>query len=429
MSDVGTSIFSHGEIVRFGVHRKLLYLEDHDDYHFLHGIVNRSQPKLLHLPFTRMAKGGRTTPPQIKELIRLLRQFLPKEATIHIFVLVDADLRQKSILDKEKEIYATTEEWNQLNVKIYYHCWAAREWENWLLINESFLYEILCNDAIKDEEQAIKRLRNQIQQYYPNESIFSTSDSLQHSQPITTSATTSSSHPQHHSDNNAFEDWFKKELSRHFQKLLKTLTAPMMEGINKISSENEKQLQCDLCNKFLNKAGISDDMMNRFDHLRKRVEQFIGYQLQQESPDYKNKKEEIKRQQRANASTTDKETEGQKKDNVSKSDEEENTRRQWLSDRKLPETAEMIESLSTLERKEVTKWIDAKLFFHQLTHDKDNEIGTDLDDYWKKAFSLETSTENKYDRYFTYLDPQNSDQWPEDFNTLLEIFQKFIEAP
>jgi hypothetical protein len=74
-----------------------------------------------------MGKGGRTQPSQIKRLILEFRQFLPETATLHIFVLVDVDLRSKSILETEIVEYDAIQNDPKLNVKIYYHCWAVRE--------------------------------------------------------------------------------------------------------------------------------------------------------------------------------------------------------------------------------------------------------------------------------------------------------------
>ncbi|CAF3928112.1 unnamed protein product, partial [Rotaria sp. Silwood2] len=79
MTDIGATIFDHSELVKLCRYGKLLYLENHDDYEFLRGIINQVKPELLNVPFTPKAKGGRTATYQIKELISELRQLVPKK--------------------------------------------------------------------------------------------------------------------------------------------------------------------------------------------------------------------------------------------------------------------------------------------------------------------------------------------------------------
>ncbi|CAF2614694.1 unnamed protein product [Rotaria sp. Silwood2] len=104
MTDIGATIFDHSELVKLCRYGKLLYLENHDDYEFLRGIINQVKPELLNVPFTPKAKGGRTATYQIKELISELRQLVPKKRTLHISVLVDADLRLKTSRKKRNKI-------------------------------------------------------------------------------------------------------------------------------------------------------------------------------------------------------------------------------------------------------------------------------------------------------------------------------------
>ncbi|CAF1285576.1 unnamed protein product [Rotaria sordida] len=206
MTDVGASILSHGEFVRLAIHRKLLYLENHDDYNFLNKLVDRSKPELLKLPFTIMGKGGRPHPLQVKQMLLQFGQFLPKETTLHIFILVDSDLRSRYILDKEEKEYKKIQadlydpknpKKQTIKVQLYYHCWAAREWENWLLSNENLLYKMICDDEIYHKDEAIKRIRDRIQQHQSMESIFPTSDSFQHDQPMITTTGGASNAPQY----------------------------------------------------------------------------------------------------------------------------------------------------------------------------------------------------------------------------------------
>jgi hypothetical protein len=291
MTNFGASIFSHGELVRLGVHRKILYLENHDDYNFLHGLLYRAKPELLNFSCTSMSKGGRTEPSQIKALIRQFRQTLPKEATLHIFILLDADLRSNTNLDKEKTEYDQIKDDSTLNVRLYYHCWAVREWENWLLSNEDLLYQMLCDNGEDYKDLAIKQLRDEIQQHLPTESILRTSYTSHQSQPVTTTEITASNSLEYSNHKQLFEDWFKKELKRHFQILLTKLTLSSMEGVENISGEEEKELQREACAAFLSEANIGDDIMSKFGSLRERIEGFIGYQLRQGSEKKKKKTE------------------------------------------------------------------------------------------------------------------------------------------
>ncbi|CAF0722231.1 unnamed protein product [Adineta steineri] len=194
MTDVVTSVLSHGELVRLGVHRKLVYLESLDDLNFLHGIIRRTESDLLRLPYTSIAKGGRPTSFQIEQLIVLFRKFLPDKVKLHIFLLVDADLRSEDILEEEKKSYINLQENENLNVRIHYHCWAAREWENWLLSNGDLLYEMLFSDHLSDAEE-IKQLQDIMKRVWSTDLVFPT-------------------------NRDQFNEWFEKKLDHHF-KLLK----------------------------------------------------------------------------------------------------------------------------------------------------------------------------------------------------------------
>lgn len=411
MTDLGTSILNHSEFVRLGVHRKLLYLENQDDYYFLRGIINRMAPELLHLPFTRMAKRGRTTPRQIQELILQFRQLWPTDVTLHIFILVDADLRRKSILEKEEQDYIEIQNKPDLNVKIDYHCWAAREWENWLLSNENLFYEMLCDDKMYYEDEMIKKLRHRIQQCSSTDSIIHIPDPSDHDHLVQTTTSSESSIQQLPMDKSLFEKWLQKELERHFDELLSKLTKSNMEGVENTSGQDKKKLQKEECSIFLRDNEINEDIMNKFGDLRKRIEEFIGYQLLQENEGHKHKGDRKR----------------QKKDNANDNRSEAETCEEWLKIRKLQYPINL-QSLSA--RKELTKWIDAKLFFHQLTHgEKSEPKNIDLDDYWKQAFAIGNLEDRLYKRYFSSLDPQNLNEWPEDFNILLRKFEDFIKAP
>ncbi|CAF1107225.1 unnamed protein product [Rotaria sordida] len=439
MTDVGASILSHGEFVRLAIHRKLLYLENHDDYNFLNKLVDRSKPELLKLPFTIMGKGGRPHPLQVKQMLLQFGQFLPKETTLHIFILVDSDLRSRYILDKEEKEYKKIQadlydpknpKKQTIKVQLYYHCWAAREWENWLLSNENLLYKMICDDEIYHKDEAIKRIRDRIQQHQSMESIFPTSDSFQHDQPMITTTGGASNAPQYPICKRRFENWLKDELKRHFQILLNKLTVSAMEGIENTSGNEEKDLQHKACVAFLTDNGINDDIMNKFGHLRERIEQYIGRQVRYENEEYKEEQNGKKRQQKANARETGEEKKRRLETDTRKTNKVKECRDKWLTDRKLPKTIETTEVLNETIRKELTKWIDAKLFFHELAHGEDNTAqNKGLDSYWRQVFAMGESENNTYKRYFNSIDPQKPDEWPRDFNNLLEKFREFIQAP
>jgi hypothetical protein len=203
-----------------GVHRKLLYLEGDDDFNFLHEIIRRIKPQLLYFPFTRVARDGRAKPLQIKEITEEFRKFFPKESgnTLHVFILLDADLLFKSVLETEKTDYDKMENDINLNdqmknhsnfkVKIYRHCWAVCEWKNWLLSNENLFYEMLCDDQLYRKESVIQELRDQIQQHRQSETIFSNHNTNEQDQLPTTTSITTASIPTYSVDKQVFYDWF-----------------------------------------------------------------------------------------------------------------------------------------------------------------------------------------------------------------------------
>ncbi|UJR19038.1 hypothetical protein I4U23_022169 [Adineta vaga] len=404
MIDIGTFILSHSEIVRFGVHPKLLCLESHDDYTFLHGIIHRAKPELLHFPFTRMARNGRTSPSQIKALISELRQLLPKETTMDIFILVDADLRSKSVVDEEEQSYDELQKDTTLNVKVYYHCWAAREWENWLLYNEDLLRDILFGNKLPSIKE-IHALRIEIfgsSTLQPNPAMHSR---LEKSESAVVASTIGTSVSQLENSKDKFCEWFAKKLEHHFSVLLTKLTLSEMHGTETDERKNAKQLAKQAGEDFLLKAGVTDDILQNFGSFRNAIILSVGFQV--------NQKENPKKHRSKVA--------------ADKPMDEEKCREKWLAERQLQQPI-VCGELAT--RKELTKWIDAKLFFHLLTHDgcvpSENIL---LDEYWKNAFSLHTSDENGlFKRYFDSLNPQDSQNWPEDFNTLCRKFESFVKT-
>jgi hypothetical protein len=394
MTDVGSSILSHGEFVRLAIHRKLLYLESYGDYDFLSGIIHRSNSKLLTLPFTKIGKGGRPTPSQIKELINQFRKFLPKEVILHIFVLVDADLRSKNILDEERKEYENLQNDPDIKAKIYYHCWAVREWENWLLYNEDVLYEILSGDQLASLKE-INELREEIEKNRQSHCEYTMPNNIN-----------TASVRQHLENKEQFHKWFIAELDRHSQILLEDLTPSRMQGIETTSKKDEKQSARGAGFKFLREAGVTDEIMSKFGHLKNPILTDIGSRIRQQEDPKKNRT----------------------KQTVNISDDTEKCKAEWLNERKLQQT---IDCNQLATRKELIKWIDAKLFFHQLTHGRNNaDKKIDLDKYWKQAFASEKSDRNHlYGRYFDSLNPKDPHKWPEDFDKLLEKFHTFIKAP
>ncbi len=426
MTSLGTSFLSHGEFVRLGVHRKVLLLENRSDYNFLYGLIHRGRPALLNYSFTVMDKSGRTTPSQTEHFIRLFRQFLPDKATLHLFILVDADLRMKSKLKEEENIYNSFKNSSSLNVQLEYHCWDARDWENWLLSDENLLFEMLCDKSMYDKDPVIKQLRDQIQQHRSADSIFAAYDPSQHRQSV--------------NDRELFEEWLDEELQRHFQKLLIDLNKGQMQGIEPIDAIEEKRLQDEACKQFLKENHIGDDIMDRFGSFRAKIKTIIGEKLRKESEDYKQREEENKRQQKANsmlenrakqnqqsaaATKADEDTKTTNQTNMNAKEKEKQMRQDWLDERQLPQTPE---GVNKTVRKAVTKWIDAKSFFQHLTSGKDSGRGKGLDDCWRQVFAMGESEDNLFKRYFHSLDAKDPDKWPKDFDCLLEKFERFVKG-
>ncbi|CAF4201569.1 unnamed protein product, partial [Rotaria sordida] len=149
-----------------------------------------------------------------------------------------------------------------------------------------------------------------------------------------------------------------------------------------------------------------------------------------ENEEYKEEQNGKKRQQKANARETGEEKKRRLETDTRKTNKVKECRDKWLTDRKLPKTIETTEVLNETIRKELTKWIDAKLFFHELAHGEDNTAqNKGLDSYWRQVFAMGESENNTYKRYFNSIDPQKPDEWPRDFNNLLEKFREFIQAP
>ncbi|CAF1495911.1 unnamed protein product, partial [Didymodactylos carnosus] len=113
--------------------------------------------------------GGRFNKEQINNLARGISSMLPEGQILHIFVLVDADLKFKSIIrNEEKDIrqLGTSPEKKRL-FSTYYHCWAARDWENYLLSNTSIICQILTsNEPTFRNSDAIQKFRDKLKKRY-----------------------------------------------------------------------------------------------------------------------------------------------------------------------------------------------------------------------------------------------------------------------
>jgi hypothetical protein len=174
-----------------------------------------------------------------------------------------------------------------------------------------------------------------------------------------------------------------------------------MQGTEIISLKDSKESARKAGEEFLRNAGVTNEIMENFANLLVPIQTSVGFQLRQQ---------EIPKQKRP-------------KNDTDKQNDVENCRAEWLLDRQLQEP---IDVNNVNVRKELTRWIDAKRFFHQLTH---GQISTndkiDLDEYWKGAFSLGTKNERNYGRYFNSL---NSQEWPRDFEVLVDNFERFVKA-
>ncbi|CAF0998372.1 unnamed protein product [Didymodactylos carnosus] len=113
--------------------------------------------------------GGRFNKEQINNLARGISSMLPEGQILHIFVLVDADLKFKSIIrNEEKDIrqLGTSPEKKRL-FSTYYHCWAASDWENYLLSNTSIICQILTsNEPTFRNSDAIQKFRDKLKKRY-----------------------------------------------------------------------------------------------------------------------------------------------------------------------------------------------------------------------------------------------------------------------
>lgn len=396
MSALGTSILGHDDIVRLGVHRKLLYLESREDFDFFSGIIQQVKPELLLLPFTIIYKGGRTQPDQIRELIHGFRHFIPKDYTLNIFILVDSDLRRQEKLRNEKREYDLLNADKKLKTNVYYHCWAAREWENWLLFNEELLFDMLFSDSLA-HEKSIQTLRQQINQNYPGMlDIFQLNDTQM-------TDTTTTTHMLHsHKVEDRFVIWYREELRRHYELFLHNdLTLSQMEGSEKNDPWNSEAL-ADEGRLFLQNAGIDNNQMKIiFGNILVPTLQSIGAQNR------KLNKEEEKSHM-----------DGKKEDSLKACQDK------WLEERQISQSI----NLDDREiRRTLAKWIDAKKFFYQLTHSTNSKVKgkkLDLDRYWKEAFSLEPANHHyPYSRYFNKNYPHT---WPDDFTNLIQMFEIFV---
>jgi predicted ATPase len=406
MIDVGASILSHGEIIRFGVHRKLLYLENRSDFEFVRKLIHRGKPELSHLPMTIMQKGGRTQPSEIRHLIIELKQFLPEEAILDIFVLVDSDLRSKTDLNQEKTDYDAIgkeqggEKNSYKNVRIHYHCWGAREWENWLLFNEEFIYNTLGNDQWS-HLHAIKELREKINETYRQ--LHSVSDLPDEFN----TASVTGRVLQLPTSNKEFREWFIEELYYYWKELFqKELTLANMVGCVPPSKKELEEAARKEGDRILREARMTDEIMKNLEHLHLLIplQKCAGYQS--------DKQKKKSRQKKNDDSTTT----------------EEQCRLEWLNDRALSVLKDPKDLLNDQLRKELIKWIDAKPFFHYLIHGNSSKSkNDDLDGIWKRAFSSDTPGEDgRYGRYFDSLIPNDPLKWPKDFEVFLEKFQVFL---
>lgn len=410
MATIGTSMLNHDDIVRLGVHRKLLYLESREDFDFISGIIQRTKPELLSLPFTIIYKGGRPKPCQITSLIPAFRHFIPKKCTLSIFVVVDSDLRCKEILERETEEYRLLEGDINLKVKVYYHCWAVREWENWLLFNEDLLCDMLFGNELR-KDSGIQKLREEIQKNYrDNQQKFPPSVESQRNESLSIPIATETM-SRFTSTKEDFLSWFIKELDDHREILLKDITLCTTEGTKSNDSWDSKKL-AEEGKQFLRDAGIGDERMKEiFGQILVPIAQSIGAQIRK--PKQRQEKQSSTRADRANHNL------GAYRNN-------------WLESRKIHEP---INTEDKETREALIKWIDAKKFFYRLTNREsfENSKGDrkkpkmDLDKHWKEAFSLEAADNNfLYSRYFNSLDPTSEKKWPTDFNKFLTEFENFV---
>lgn len=392
MESMGLAVLDHGEIIRLAVHRKLLLLENRNDHEFLRGIIRRANPNLLQIPLTVLEKGGphnhtggRFQPDDVKQFIKVFNQLLPNNSVLKIFILLDADLRSRhdseSALRKEEEAYKKLGN-DYSNVKIYYHCWDAREWENWLLFDEDLLCNMLTG-AEMGQLQAIKELRNKMMGKYEQH----TNGYLQ--KPPT--------------DKETFHTWFMNEIDRHARHLYSDKLTSSEFGV----STRKNDAVCDkremgreyLKSKVIDPKKFGDDE----EYVLSVLGGFVKSKQRENQQESQNKK-------------------------FKSGDDKNWYKNAWLKDRKLPTLDELHPNASNDDtRKQLIKWIDAKDFFHELTEDSKYKC---VGQVWKQALSSDTSIEDGFfDRYFKSLDPSDDRKWPEDFKKLLEIFTDFSQTP
>jgi ABC-type transporter Mla maintaining outer membrane lipid asymmetry ATPase subunit MlaF len=384
MKSLGLTLLDHGEFVRLGFHRKLLLLENQNDYEFLRGIIRRARPNLLRVPLTIMEKGGihkhtggRFKPDFVEKLIQKFRQLLPSGRELNIFILLDSDLIARhhgdSVLRKEEQSYKRLET-NYPNIKIQCHFWDAREWENLLLFNEDLLCDLLTNPKLA-KIRSIETLRQKMDDKYQYGTI---------ERPI---------------DRTTFNQWFYKEIDYHVKILvLRLIPDEFGESVSEICSQANLRQQGRL---ELQRLNIDPDILNKLSYHADAVLELLGSRTQPTR---------LPKDQR------------QKQKKLKNNDNEEEYKRDWLRDRNLPSLDQQWNISDPDIRKEVIKWIDAKEFFHRLTEDS-HVVG--IGKIWEQAFSDGAS--NEYGRYFESLDPNNSDKWPNDFKKLLKKFADFAK--
>ncbi|UJR12046.1 hypothetical protein I4U23_016224 [Adineta vaga] len=202
-----------------------------------------------------------------------------------------------------------------------------------------------------------------------------------------------------------------------------------MQGIERIDTREEMKSQDEMCIQFLKRKNIDDDTMNKFHPHTKKIKAVIGEELRKKSGDYKQQQEENKRQQRAYSKIENRAKQNQPSTAINKTNKntkrnEEQMRQDWLKERDLPAKPK---DINRNIRQAATKWIDAKLFFQHLTSGMNSGKARGLDNHWKAVFAMGDSEDNLFERYFHTLDPQNLQLWPQDFDRLLEKFERFVK--
>ncbi|CAF4030772.1 unnamed protein product [Adineta steineri] len=160
---------------------------------------------------------------------------------------------------------------------------------------------------------------------------------------------------------------------------------------------------------FLEKAGITDEMIKKFDKshdskfcFRRPILEAIGCLIQKHTG------------------------EEEKQDKSKKTVNVEECRTKWLRDRQLQNSMENTNKKEV--EKVIKKWMDAKLFFSQLIYGESCQKRKVFPNCWQDAFALKTSNGiDLYGRYFTSLNP-NTNKWPVDFVKVVKTFKEFVTA-